>query len=242
MRLFPFLAAGILVSAAMAEEPPKEPPKDPPKDEAAEALFKKLEAKYAEAKTVQYTVEMLGKDKNDTIKMTFAVAAKAGNMLRMAGEGEIAGTAVKMTVVCDGTKLETRFNGLGRPAGKASANAASILRGGMVRAGVFEAIDSMDKESLGKMDEQYAVTLLKLGEDEKVGDKAMKVLTWKVSVKGKDWTWTQKAWVDEETLTIVKREGKGSDGRTELETYTDTKFDGELKDEDFKVTDGEKDK
>ena len=214
-----------LAPAAFAEEAKK--------DEAAEALFKKVEEKYAGAKTVQYSVKMVAKSESDSIDMTMSVACKAGNLFVVSGEGNVSAMDLKMEMKSDGKKMKSLLNGAGGKISDVTQAREGLLRGGMVRAGLFTALDDLEKKELPKMEEQYPVKDLKSEADEKVGERAAKVISFTVSVKGKEASVAVRLWIDADTSAVLKREGKSTDGETSSEAYTGTTFDAEIADEKF---------
>ncbi|MCE9583120.1 MAG: hypothetical protein K8T20_11570 [Planctomycetes bacterium] len=203
---------------------------------AVEAFLKKVEERYATAKTLQYkcVVGLGAQPENWRERRT--LATKAGNLLRI--DGLVTGdfSELRTIVVCDATNLEMFHNGREMPPCYIDvANVDCMVRAWMVRVGLEEALYCDYRGELLKSSETYVVEDLKFAADEKVGDQVAKVLTYTVKVNGRNKSWKQKLWIDAETEVLLKREGTSSDGQRVTESYSDTKFDEEIPDERFEL-------
>ncbi len=257
MRLLAFATVLSLSLTALAQDPPRppeppkpteaEPKKDQEKDKAGEELFKKIEEKAVGAKTLRYKGKMAMEAGGQTIDFEAEGRVK-GDKAKLEMSGEMMGQAMEVTVRCDGSKVLVEASG---PMGKGNEEESEFdmpkkfgegLRTALVRGGLFITMFFGDKKSRDPdLDLKTLLTAsdFKIGKEEKVGEKACKVVHYTLTLDGKNDTGDVTLWVDAETLLPVKHEVTIRT-QTFTETYSEWKLDEEIKDEVFALKAGEK--
>ena len=225
----------LLVAFALCQEKPKEAVKDT----EAEAFFKKVEEKFAKVKSLSYKATVVfkgGEEGSANIEAEGAI--REGNKVSIRFKGKLNEKDFTASITCDGAN--TRFDGtMGEPrTEEAKKEFGNAVRSLFCRGGAFLPLFLADRKDGSKDDVQ--VVDLKFAKDEKVGDRAAKVLTFTLTIKDDNDQPSVTVWIDAETLAPLKRELKGKKGETMNETYTECKFDVELKDELFVVPKPEK--
>ncbi|MEK7466972.1 MAG: hypothetical protein AAB074_06100 [Planctomycetota bacterium] len=233
--LFAFV---LVTSIACAEDAAPAPP-----DPAAEALVKKVEARVASAKTVsiKLTMEVAAGDEKQAFEV--AIDLKEGNRARLAvdGKGPDGKTAFSMLAVCDG-KTVRRTDPDGYDDEAAESNLAAKVRELAIRAPLKDLSKTMGG-SASKTPVTYSD--FKFAPDEKVGDRAARVVTYSAS-RGSV-RLAMKLWIDAEKLALLKRETvetkKGVETSRVTDAFSAMTCDGELADDVFalpSVKDGDR--
>jgi len=254
MTRFLLLALLAVSPSALAQDPPPPPPRpvekpqEPPKpaqdpkekpkpaasEPEAEALFKKFEEKVAKAKTLKFKAKIAMEMKEMAAEFESEGSLKEGNKFKFNLSGEMMGQAHELAVTCDGTKL-LADSGKGEPriedARKEMAEGMRIL---MARAGAIMPMMLIAESSNQEKDlkEFMKVYEFKLGKDEKVGEKACKVLIYKAAPDTQKEA-TVTLWLEADSLKPLKREIKAERGEVFTETCSSWIYDEEIKDELF---------
>jgi outer membrane lipoprotein-sorting protein len=200
---------------------------------AAEALFKKVEKKYAEAKTLQYRAELASRSGATEIIWSLNVASRSPDVFALEGSGTTSSTTWKLKMVGDGKAVRTRNDQGGHEWQTAPPGSGGFVRGGMARVGLSGLFFYLSENQDAGMDDKFAVEAVQAEPDGKVGERPAKVISFTAKVKGEDTTWQEKVWIDAEKEVLLKREATCSDGKTVSETYSNTTFDEEIPDETF---------
>jgi outer membrane lipoprotein-sorting protein len=201
-------------------------------DPSAEELLKKVEEKGVKAKTFRQKAKIVldfGEDKGGELDTE---SVFKGDKFRVTLAGQAGPQKLDIKVVCDGAKIHVNPP-QGEPKTKdAPKGAGEGMRLVLLRGGSFlPAFVASERE--GDPRELLTVKDLKYGKDEKVGERACKVLVYTLTMKDERDEPEITLWVDAETHLPVKRQLKGGKGETITETYSDTKLDEDLKDADF---------
>jgi outer membrane lipoprotein-sorting protein len=200
----------------------------------AEEFFKRVEEKYASAKTVELKADIKAEKKNGVAgAWTLQGQFKEGNRVKIAMNGTM---ATDYTICCDGKS--TRHGSLrSGHLHDAADRYGEGLRRLFIRAGGLVSVGSAEHPDPSK---DTSASDFKFAADEKVGDRAARVLEFSVKHgTGKDSiTFRVKLWVEPESLALLKRESEDNHGGKIAETYSDVKFDGEIPDETFALPTG----
>jgi outer membrane lipoprotein-sorting protein len=196
----------------------------------AEKLFREMEKKLVEAKSLRMASDLDVKDKREggTLKSTVVLAQ--GNKLRLTMKGKGGGKELDMEITSDGDKLHARVTPPGESKNEAVPKnlhalvSKLITRTGSVGAfflvygrGGPGAPKDLDPEML------FKVRDFKMGEAAKVNGRDAKVLHYQIDIEGKE-SAKITLWLDARTLLPLKRmivpEEKGKDTQI-TETYTE---------------------
>ena len=221
------------------QEKPAEKPQEKKKLTEAEEFLKKVEEKATKAKTIKFkakfTIPMGDQESAFEAEGSF----KEGNKVKYSLEGEMMGKAMQMNVVCDGKKLHVEATGP-RSTDPETLDAPKDLGEGLrlcvVRIGSLVGMffgDKKAREGDTAYKELVEVEDVAFGKEEKVGERAAKVLKYTLVISGKSDKGEGKLWVDAETLAPLKHEITGPRGETITETFSEWKVDEEIKDEAF---------
>ena len=218
---------------------------EPPAD-----LLKKIEEKYAAAKTLSVTAEIQISGKQDGRdikgKMEGAFRSKGAGKVRTELSGTMDDKPVPQTMnVSDGKALAT-IAGMERPQRKEHALALGTWsRRFLVRTGLLGSTSSLfasvfQSQSV-KLEELFKVSEVADGGWEKVDGKERRVIKFTVaSPEAGSPPMKCRIWVDPKNLTVLKRESTQTTPTgsvTITETYGDAAFDGDMPDDEFKVGD-----
>jgi outer membrane lipoprotein-sorting protein len=208
----------------------------------AEKLFRAMEKKVREAKTLKVAGEIEAKfNQGGTLKFTALIGE--GNKARLEMTGNIDGMALKILLVSDGKNTLVS----GEPFGKNDSRAtdekqnqqlvAMTNRGGLFFAAMFSTVAGMGND-VGDVDRSFAVSDFKMGRKEMVGDKEATVFTFKMKVPGGG---AEEAlvtiWLDPATRLPLKRKleaiGDKNKGEFLVESYSQFQVNPRLEDGHF---------
>jgi outer membrane lipoprotein-sorting protein len=231
MALFVFVAA---------QETPKPPVVEKPKETEAEAFLRKVEEKAVKAKSIKYKTKIVMAMGQEEITFAGEGSFKESDKFKLSMEGEMMGKAMQVAVVSDGKNVHIDGEG-GPTSGEATTvalpkDAGEGTRLCLVRLGSLIAMfygDKKFKEKEGSIKDIVTVSAVKFDKEEKVGERAAKVLTYTITIEDKNDTGEIKLWVDAETLAPLKREINTGNGQTMTETFSTWSFDEEIKDDVF---------
>ncbi len=226
---------------APTQEKPVEKPQEKEKKKATEAeeFLKKVEEKATKAKTIKFKSKFtlpLG-DQESTFESEGCF--KEGNKVKLSVEGEMMGQAMQMSIVSDGKKMRLEATGPRSTEPETLDTAKDLgegLRLCLLRIGSLVGLfvgDKKAREGDTVFKELVEVDDVAFGKEEKVGDRAAKVLTYTLIISGKTEKGEGKLWVDAETLAPLKHEITGPRGEVVTETFSEWKLDEEIKDEAF---------
>jgi outer membrane lipoprotein-sorting protein len=202
----------------------------------AEKLFRAMEKKITSAKSLKVASEADFDLGGQVIKFKGSSQQAEGNKARVEFEGEIFGTAFKMSLVSDGAKmLQSLPPGLPGAAApevkKTPDNLNKMLAGVTARAGVMAASGVMEKDDPAQfdIDKKAPVSDFKMGPKEKVGNVDTQVIEYTFKPDNKDIV-SVTLWLDTKTNLPVKRlmlDQMKKEGKI-LETYTEFVIDPQL--------------
>ena len=228
----------------MVQDPPKSP-ETKKADTEAEAFLKKVEEKATKAKTLKCKSKLSFSQGGQ--EMTFdAESSVKGDKIKLSFEGEAMGKTIQSTVTSNGSKIvaeggfEAETKTMDAPKDLGEGVRLTLVRMGAILTMFFS--DKKAKDADFSMKDLSKVSDVKFGKEEKVGDRACKVLTFTINVKDEEKPANCKLWVDATTLAPVKRELEVEEGHTITETFSDWKLDEELKDSLFELPKEKKDK
>ncbi len=252
------LALPALLAFALVQDPPKPPeakPVDPKPQEKekkkpseAEEFLKKVEEKATKAKTLRCKAKLTMTEGGQEMEFDVEGSMAAEGKFKLSMEGEMMGKAMQVAVICDGKKMavdgESPFGG-GKPKEPADLpkGTAEGLRLLQIRVGTIttmmlaDAPRGMDETS--ELKDLFELSDIKFGKEEKIKDRAVKVLEYTLTFTGKQGGNNNsadcKVWIDAETLAPVKREITGPRGESFTESVSEWKFDEEMKDSLFEL-------
>jgi outer membrane lipoprotein-sorting protein len=247
------LVAFALIQDPPAPKPPEAKPaetkpqeKEKKKLTEAEEFLKKVEEKATKAKTLRCKAKMTMTEGGQEMEFDIEASMAAEGKFKLSMEGEMMGKAMQVAVICDGKKMATEGEGPfgGRPKEPADApkGAGEGMRLLFVRVGSITTMlmaEFRNKDDETELKDLFDVSDLKFGKEEKIKDRATKVLEYSLTFTGKQGgnnnTAEAKLWIDAETLAPVKREITGPRGETFTETFSDWRLDEELKDSLFEL-------
>lgn len=196
----------------------------PQEKNEAEALFKKVEEKLVNAKTVRLKLS----GEIQPVKMTLAGEMVLGeeSRLRAELEGKMGDKAVKAALVSDGRRL--RLESSDKPAPlvlDVPVTLGRLSRICLARGGFFGVTDILDnqKSLQADADDLVSVSDFKLWVKEKVGDREAQSVQYKLVQKGFAPA-EATLWIDIETHLPLKRVIKKG-GMTLSELYSEVKLD-----------------
>jgi outer membrane lipoprotein-sorting protein len=207
-------------------------------NDAAE-LLKKVEEKAVSAKSLRWKgTAKIGADGKE-FSLALDATFMEGNRARLDAESKDEKVPITFRFTCDGKRINFESSKLGDQIADADKGFAAGLNRILVRGGIFT-INHLKPDSTGeKLVESVKVSDLSLA-DEKLGDRAARVLSYTLEVDGK--STSVKLWVDAKTLAPIKREVISKQEPVIHETYDEWTVDAEIKDDLFKVGEGKKDK
>lgn len=208
----------------------------------AEDLFRKVEARYADAKSIRVEGRIEGEARavERTSKSTFQLDARfRESKAYLVLHGHEGGVARTMAVHLDGTRLVYGFSKGALKEVAAPSDGARVVRIALARGGAMAAPMYAAIEREGGIDGWITASGFKLGGEEKVGDRPCRILEYDATLKGggQEVKLRHKIWIDTETLGILKRESRRDDengGFTATESLA-PKFDVEIPDEDLTI-------
>ena len=198
------------------------------KKDDGEALFTKAEEKATKGKTFHFKASLEFKEGDKESKVAVEGWFKEGNKFKVAYSGDMGGEHTDFTAISDGKRVKGREKTADAPKDLAAELRKLCASGTPLFAVMFLASDQFE----GTKD-MVTISKIKLGKDDKVGDRAVKVITYAAGIKDEKEETTGTIWIDATTSALVKRELKGPKGEHLVETYETWKVDEELKDEDF---------
>ena len=199
----------------------------PQEKNEAEELFKKMEAKLAAAKSVQFKFE--GEMNPRGVKLSGTLVFGETNQSRCDLEGKFGEESQSISVISDGKMA--RMTTSEPPENKAFAvpeTLGRLMRLAAARAGCLGTIDVSQREEKAKEDPEkaFAASDFKLGAKEKVGEREAQAVEYKLVRKGeKDSAAT--VWIDAETHLPLKRTLKMGT-KTLEENYSGWKLDEKI--------------
>ncbi len=235
------LALALFAATTPQDVPPSPPSKDPKtpqpvKASDADAIWKKTE-EAMKAKSLHFKTSIKVTIKGEDSQLENEVWFKEGNRMKSTIVGNFAGTELNLTLLSDGAK----WTMLGAPkaieAGAAPKTVVDDMRtaipkGGFFLPGLFTCI-ARSKGPEVDLGDLFTISELKLGKDVKIGTRAAKVLTFKLSMKDEQDKPDVTLWVDAETYAILKREvNSTATGEHMVETFSEWKTD-DLKNDMF---------
>jgi outer membrane lipoprotein-sorting protein len=232
------LLTAVLLAAAAA-----------PADDPAEALFRKMEKKVADAQTLSLGFKADAEPKK-LGGFKGRVVAAPGNKIRFEFEWVIEDRPVKMTMVSDGAKMRTTEAGKGSdPVQDTPKELGPMVRAVVSRTGVLTTtflLSTARSDDPAKKDEfdrekTFAVSGFKLVGKRKEYGKAdggeTEGVEYKLTVKGMEQPLAVTVWIDTKTDLPVKRVVTAVLGdntkMTITETYTDVTVGGKVDEKDF---------
>jgi outer membrane lipoprotein-sorting protein len=195
----------------------------------AEKLFREMEKKIAEAKSLRVASDIDIKDKREGGTLKSSVALAPGDKLRLTMKGKGGGKELDVEVVADGDKLHVRMT----PPGKSEQVAAPknlhalmskvVSRTGSVGAFFIIRLVAPGASSEPDPEKLFNVKDFKMGEAAKVNGRDAKVLHYQIDIERQE-SANITLWLDAKTLLPLKRvivpEEKGK-GTQITETYTE---------------------
>ena len=176
----------------------------------AEKLFRAMEKKVRDAKTLQVAADsnVESQDVKGTVKATFY--ATQGNKARLEIDFDIDGKADKLLFLTDGKARYTKQGDKGTldPNPKKAEQEAKLVAGTIARIGISSAMLMARSAKPGEekefdLDKDAPVTNFKLGAKEMVGDKTAQVVTCKLDFDGT--SARMSVWIDTKTHLPLKR-------------------------------------
>lgn len=225
------LSAAVALSAA-AQDAPKEP--------TASELLRKVESTYAAYKTLKLKTKLALSKGEKKGEATVEMCMKSGDRVRFVLRGEIDGRELDLVLVCDGKQLkaEDRSRGgdpqlLDVPKDFGTGMLSILARGGSF-------LPFMAMRLLGGGEETPIAEWIvtgdeEFGKDEKIGERACRVVDYQLNLIREEEPATMRLWVDKETNRVVKRELTSPRGESIVETFESFEPDVEIADGDFKV-------
>ncbi|MBI2922040.1 MAG: hypothetical protein HYY18_13220 [Planctomycetes bacterium] len=208
-------------------------PPDTNEPEAAE-LLKKLEDKVAAGKTAVFKLKMTVKSNQGTGTFDIDAAFKEGGKARVEMNGKFGDRPATVLLVTDGKKVSVsgaRGNGMF----DATEGLEARIRKSILKFGVMPTMDAaMMPGGDGRLD-SFQVADAKIAGEETIGERTVKVLTYVGGTPGTPLRFEHKVWVDEEKLTIVKREMKDPTSGAVTEEWSEMSVDGEVADSKFEI-------
>jgi outer membrane lipoprotein-sorting protein len=211
----------------------------------AEKLFRDMEKKIAEAKSLRVASDIDVKDKREGGTLKSSLALAPGNKVRMTMKGKGGGKEVEIEVVSDGNKLHAHMTPPGDSKQQKVPKNLHILMSKMIsrtghlggaliirgsgRPGAPQ--EATDPEKL------FGVKDFTMGAAAKVNGRDAKVLHYQIDIGGKD-SAKVTLWVDAKTLLPLKRlivpEAKAEDVQV-TETYTELQLNPQLDAKTFEL-------
>jgi outer membrane lipoprotein-sorting protein len=210
----------------------------------AEKLFREVEKKIAEAKSLRVAsdIDVKAKREGGTLKSSLALAQ--GNKFRMTMKGKGGGKELEMEAVSDGNKFHARMSPPDDskqeevPKNLHTLVSRAISRTGPV--GAFVIIRLIAPGASRELDPEklFKVRDFKMGEAAKVNGRDAKVLHYQSDIEGQE-SAKVTLWLDARTLLPLKRviipEAKGADLDQITETYTEFTLNPKLEDKTFEL-------
>jgi outer membrane lipoprotein-sorting protein len=173
----------------------------------AEKLFRQMEKKIQDAKTVQVRFDA----KISIFGMGGSITGTSvngdGDKMRVDADVSFGDKKTKATLIGNGTKLFTKDTEKPTIDAKDSPKGlGSYLRSVLPRVGLFAGLDEITKgNELPKIDDLFKVSDFKLGAKEKVGAAETQLIEYNVLVRGKDKA-AGKVWINTQTNLPAKLE------------------------------------
>jgi outer membrane lipoprotein-sorting protein len=224
-----FALIAVLV-AASASASAVEPKNEGVKSEA-ENVFRDMEEKLAQAKTLQCNL-MIKCDfggQMDNLAYKGSLFLGEGNRARQEIKEPTKGPPMRLLMVSDGARLSMQDNGMSHAT---LENTPKYLNRDiltwMARSGVFLPHLPLPDVEADDAKDRFPVSGFKLGDKEKIGERAAQRLEYQLAVKGQDPTFSVTVWLDAVTGLPVKRmltSEVGTDKITVVETYSKLTLD-----------------
>jgi len=209
----------------------------------AEAQFKKMEEQVLKCKSLQMDIDIVaGPEKEAFMAMKGRMLVAAGNKIRMELDGEVRKEKDQMLMVSDGTKMSM---GNSKRPGKeqdttkhlTQISLASYSRGGII-ASLFKArAGGPDgKPKAFDIDKDMAISDLKLGKKETVGEREAQAIEYKLALEAGGDSLAMTVWIDVKTNLPIKRVSLMKEGNmtiTITESYAKTVLDGKIDEKEF---------
>jgi len=206
----------------------------------AEQLFRKMEMKVANAKSLEWTFEVKVEDGPATGgSMKGSLALGQGNKSCLEMSLKKTGSEDKIALICNGEKMmspDDKSRKVPAPKWLNDLYRAALVRSSLPLSHVNGAKEQPEEL---KVDDVLKVSDFKLGKKEKVGDKEAQVIHYNLSCKVEfPEPLAVTAWIDTKTNLPVKRElvGKaGEDKITITETYSKITVDEKIDPKKFEL-------
>jgi outer membrane lipoprotein-sorting protein len=208
----------------------------------AEKLFREMEKKITEAKSLRVASDIVVKDKREGGTLKSLVALAPGNKLRLTMKGKGGGKELEMEVACDGDKLHARMT----PPDESKQQAApkdlhAVMSTVISRTGplgtsfIVSGRDWPGVPRESDLDKLFHVHDFKMGEAAKVNGRDAKVLHYRLDIAGKKPAKIT-LWLDARTLLPLKRViiPEAEDAQI-TETYTEFTLNPQLDAKTFEL-------
>jgi outer membrane lipoprotein-sorting protein len=199
----------------------------PQEKNEAEELFKKMEGKLANAKTVQ--LKLSGEMQPMKFGLSGELLFDEGGKMRIEFEGKSGPDLIKALMLSDGKKLRLESSDKKDPKQfEVPETLGKLARACFARAGFVGTLDALDNDRDVKLepDAQFAPKEFKLGAKEKVGDREAQAVDYKLVKAGHPES-VATVWIDTETLLPLRRAVKMGEMAL-TENYSGLKLDGKI--------------
>jgi S1-C subfamily serine protease len=183
----------------------------PAGESEAEKMFRAMEKKVSEAKSVQGAFESVGQAGEHEFKTKGNFSLAEGNKARFDLVNEVDGRQSKIRVVSDGARVE--YAGATQLVLDTRKDFNAHILAGLNRGGIV-ALD-VPPRRVGLP----TASGFKLGAKEKVGDRQTQVVDYKLNLADGPGPWSVQVWLDSETHLPLKRVLSRSPGPRVTETY-----------------------
>jgi outer membrane lipoprotein-sorting protein len=202
--------------------------------EEAEKLFRAMEEKLAKVKTLECSVEILCDFGGQMEALSYKGSLLLGEGNRARQEIYEPGKAppIRLLMVSDGTRVSMQDNGMSHPAIENTPKDLNrdILTW-LARTGVFVPHLPLPDVNADNAEVRFPVANFKLGDKEKIGERATQRLDYQLSIKGQDPTFSVTVWLDTATGLPLQRKlfsQVGKEQFTVVETYSKLTLDGKV--------------
>lgn len=199
----------------------------PQEKNEAEELFKKMEGKLANAKTIQ--LKLSGEMQPMKLALTGELLFDEAGKMRMELEGKSGPDLLKALMLSDGKNLRLESSDKKDPKSfEVPETLGKLARACFARAGFVGTLDALDNDRDVKLepDAQFAPKGFKLGAKEKVGEREAQAVDYTMAKAGHPES-AVTVWIDKETLLPLKRTVKMG-GMSLTENYSGVKLDEKL--------------
>lgn len=198
-------------------------------DNEAEKLFRQMEKKLQNAKTVQVRFESSLMVQGIPGSIKGRLICGEGNLLRIEASVLLGAQASNATMISDGKKLFAKDTGQAAvDVQDCPKGLGAFCRGILSRVGIVGGLEPLRGKDTLKVEDVFKLADFKLGAKEKVGKAETQVVDYTVQFEGKKVL--AKMWIDTQTLLPAKLDMRNQGGpAVELsETYRDYTIDGKV--------------